>query len=264
MKLTFQLADPAGNLTLLVRTPVPREQYQDLAGRLLAIRELKAQQVGFLVPPQGPGCIRLEMMGGEFCGNALRSAGLFYAADQGIRRARKFPVEISGCDEPLTVQVNPLTSQVTAEMPIPREIVKHPLFGTPARVVRLPGIVHAVSQKREEVGEEEVRETLKELAAAFDSPAAGVMFWQSRAGTMRPAVYVRDTDSLYFESSCASGSTAVAACHALGAGRDGVHKLDLRQPGGTIQTTAAVRSGHLESITIGGTVTLGPVYEVEF
>ena len=58
--------------------------------------------------------------------------------------------------------------------------------------------------------------------------------------------------------------TAVAACHALGAGQDGVHKLDLRQPGGTIQTTAAVRSGRLESITIGGTVTLGPVYEVEF
>ena len=56
----------------------------------------------------------------------------------------------------------------------------------------------------------------------------------------------------------------MAACHALGAGRDGGHKLDPRQPGGTIQTTAAVRSGHLESITIGGTVTLGPVYEVEF
>ena len=104
------------------------------------------------------------------------------------------------------------------------------------------------------------------LAWAFvpGAAAAPFVFWQSRAGTMRPAVYVRDTDSLYFESSCASGSTAVAACHALGAGRDGVHKLDLRQPGGTIQTTAAVRSGHLESITIGGTVTLGPVYEVEF
>ena len=58
MKLTFQLADPAGNLTLLVRTPVPREQYQDLAGRLLAIRELKAQQVGFLHRGRGASAWR--------------------------------------------------------------------------------------------------------------------------------------------------------------------------------------------------------------
>lgn len=264
MKLSFQLADPAGSPTLLVRTPVPREQHQDLARRLLAIRELKAQQVGFLAPPQGTGCIRLEMMGGEFSGSALGCAGLFYAADQGFRRARKFPVEISGCDAPLTVQVNPLTSQVTVELPLPREIMKRPLFGEPARVVRLPGIVHAVSQKKEAVEEEALREALKDLAEEFDSPAAGAMFWQSRAGTLRPAVFLRDLDRLCFESSCLSGSAAAAACHALGAGRDGAHRLTLRQPGGTIQTVAGVRAGRLESLTASTTMTLGPAYEVEF
>ena len=92
MELSFQLADPAGNVTLLVTTPVPREDYATLAARLLSIPELHAEQVGFLAPPQGEGVIRLEMMGGEFCGNALRCAGLYYAVQQGRRRAGRFPV----------------------------------------------------------------------------------------------------------------------------------------------------------------------------
>ena len=118
MKLTFQRIDPAGNITLLVMTPVPREDYQTIAAKLLAIPELDAEQVGFLVPPRQDGIIRLEMMGGEFCGNALRSAGLYYAASQGFRRSRTFPVEISGYDAPLPVQVNPLTGQVMARLAI--------------------------------------------------------------------------------------------------------------------------------------------------
>lgn len=264
MKLTFQVADPAGNTTILVKTPVPREEHQSVAAKLLSISELHAEQVGFVAPPEYDGVIRLNMMGGEFCGNAMRSVGLFYASAQGFRRARKFPVEISGYDKSLTVQVNPLTHQVTAEMPLPEQIVKHDLFREPARVVVLPGIVHGITQTQQEISQEQVKGTLRALAEEFHVPAAGVMFWQFREKSMRPAVYVRDTDSLYFENSCASGSTAVAAWNAIGAGKDGSFSLDIKQPGGVISTTAAVRGGKIQSITIGGNVTLGPVYEVTF
>lgn len=264
MKLTFQRFDPAGNITLLVMTPLPKEDYQTVAARLLSIRELDAQEVGFLAPPQQDGVIRLEMMGGAFCGNALRCAGLYYAASQGFRRSRTFPVEISGCDAPLPVQVNPLTGQVTAEMPLPREILPCELFGAPAKAVRFPGILHAISQTDREPSQEEVRQALRDLAQTWDAPAAGVMFWQFRKKTMRPAVYVRDTDALYYKGSCASGSTAVAAWSALNARKEGLHKLDIRQPGGVISTTAVVQKGKLQRITIGGKVDLGPVYDIEF
>ena len=264
MKLTFQRLDPAGNITLLVMTPVPREDYQTIAAKLLSIRELDAEQVGFLVPPQSGGVTRLEMMGGEFCGNALRCAGLHYAASQGFRRSRTFPVEISGCDTPLSVQVNPLTGQVAAEMPLPREILPCQLFGQPAKAVSIPGILHAISQLEHLPPEEEVRQALQDLTATHDSPAAGVMFWQYRKQEMVPAVYVRDTDSLFYERSCASGSTAVAAWSALNARKDGQHKLNIRQPGGIISTTAAVQRGKLQQITIGGKVDLGPIYDIEF
>jgi diaminopimelate epimerase len=263
MKYDVQLADPAGNVTLLVTTPTEKSQYQTVAGRLLAIRELSAEQVGFLTPPVGDGVIRLEMMGGEFCGNALRCAGLYYAATQGFRRERKFPVEISGYDGSLTVWVNPLTQQVTAQMPVPLGIEEYPLFGSPLQVVRLPGILHAICPG-EAKDADQVKAALAKMAEDLSSPAAGVMFWQPQAETMTPAVYVRDTDSLYFEGSCASGSTSLAAWHALRDGRDKTHKLTIRQPGGAIHTTAVLRGGKIQGITIGGKVTLGQAYTVEF
>lgn len=262
MKLTVQVADPAGNRTLLVKTPVPREEYGEVARRLLGVKEFRSEQVGFLTRPVCGGAVRLEMMGGEFCGNALRSAGLSYAAEQNFRRERKIPVEISGCDGPLPVKVNLLTGQVEGEMPLPRELRKISLFGKPAWAVVFDGIVHGICET-EEALPGEVGPALQALAREFDAGAAGVMFWSFRTGRMTPAVYVKETDSLYFESSCASGSTAVAAWEARD-GRNGVHRLDITQPGGTIRTAATVKEGRLTKITVGGLVTLSGEYEIAF
>lgn len=264
MDLSFQTADPAGNITLLVTTPVPPGDYQTVAARLLSLRELDAEQVGFLVPPQGQGVVRLEMMGGEFCGNALRCAGLYYALQTGRRREGRFPVEISGCKEALPVQVNPLTSQVSVQMPLPEQVEPCTFLEASARAVRLPGIVHAVSFLPPVREEADLRTALSALAQAHGVPAAGVMFWDRQSSSLTPAVYVQGTDSLYFERSCASGSTAVAACHALSAQRDGRFQLTLRQPGGEIRTAAVVRGGRLTQITIGGPVTMGPAYTLQF
>lgn len=262
MKLTVQVADPTGNRTILVQTPVPREQYGEVAHRLLGVKELRGEQVGFLTRPVCGGAVRLEMMGGEFCGNALRSAGLYYAAAHNLRREWKLPVEISGCDAPLRVKVNVLTGQVEGEMPLPKEMRKISLFGAPAWAVAFDGIVHGISET-EPAPPEEVRPALQALAGTFALGAAGVMFWNFRAGLMTPAVYVQKTDSLYFESSCASGSTAVAAWETRD-GKNGVHRRDILQPGGTIRTTAVVKGGKLTKITVGGLVTLSGDCEITF
>ncbi|MGM9565675.1 hypothetical protein [Evtepia sp.] len=264
MKLSVQVVNPAGNTTLLVQTPVPQEDRREVADRLLSIRELQGQQVGFLVPPLGDGIIRLETVDNAFCGNALCSAGLSYAAQRGFRRERKFPVEISGCGQALTVQVNPLTSQVWAETPVPQEIAKCTLFGEPARAVLLPGIVHGVTQSSRDMDEAQIRKTLLELCETFSTPAAGVLFWKFREKSMVPAVYTKDADALLFPGSSASGAAAIATWNAMGAGKNGSHKLDVRQPGGVISTTAAVQNGKLQKISIGGKVLLGPTYDVEF
>ena len=264
MKLSVQVVNPAGNTTLLVQTPVPQEDRREVAARLLSIQELQGQQVGFLVPPLGDAVIRLETVDNAFCGNALRSAGLSYAAQRGFRRERKFPAEISGCGQALTVQVNPLTSQVWAETPVPQEIAKCTRLGEPARAVLLPGIVYGITQISRDMDEAQIRKTLLELCETFSTPAAGVLFWKFREKSMVPAVYTKDADALLLPGSSASGAAAIAAWNAIGAGKNGSHKLDVRQPGGVISTTAAVQNGKLQKISIGGKVLLGPTYDVEF
>ena len=68
MKLSFQTAGPDGARTLLVKTSVSPDAYQDLTQRLLSVQELQAQQVAFLTPPQGDGVVRLETAAGALSG----------------------------------------------------------------------------------------------------------------------------------------------------------------------------------------------------
>ena len=73
-----------------------------------------------------------------------------------------------------------------------------------------------------------------------------------------PAVYVSQTDTLYWENSCGSGSAAVAAALACTT-RKRVAAY-LKQPGGTIAIAASVDDeGNLQQIFMGGAVKMGPV-----
>jgi diaminopimelate epimerase len=72
---------------------------------------------------------------------------------------------------------------------------------------------------------------------------------------MRPAVYVYGTDSLVFESSCGSGSAALALWLTRGQG-DGEEGRVIRQPGGVIEVKVRRRDGGAHGIVIGGPVGL--------
>ena len=249
MELKVTAADPAGNVTLLVESPVPSADYRAIAGRLLALPEPRGEQVGFLTTPRMGGEVRLEMMGGEFCGNAARCAGLWQARKRS--RDGAVAVEMSGCSHLLTVETG--GGEAWAEMPLPRLAEDVRLGGADFTAVCFEGIVHLVGDLPP-LPPETVARLLPEAAAHFHLPAAGVMFLHG--GQMIPAVYVRDTDTLVWEQSCASGSTAAAWRDAQSA-PDGLRRLALRQPGGVIRTETVCKGGRVRSIRIGGPVTLG-------
>ena len=73
---TVAVLDPAGNVTAIVCSDVPAAERARVAAQILRLPELGIEQVAFLTAPRSGGEIRLEMMGGEFCGNALRCAWL--------------------------------------------------------------------------------------------------------------------------------------------------------------------------------------------
>ncbi len=86
MRIRMLRADPAGNLTGFVLSPVAGEGRAALAARLMA-RDASLEQVAFVDEASLTGPLaRMDMMGGEFCGNAAR-AGRAGAARLGQRCA---------------------------------------------------------------------------------------------------------------------------------------------------------------------------------
>ena len=246
MKLSFQTAGPDGARTLLVKTSVSPDAYQDLTQRLLSVQELQAQQVAFLTPPQGDGVVRLETAAGALSGDLLRQAGLSFAVSRGIRREKKFPVE----------------AQVTVDLPPPQAQGTRSLFGQQASVLHFPGLSYVICQGSALPPDPELRTLLSQLAREWEIPGAGVLFWNPQEDFMRSAVYLPKTDTLLQPPCCSTAAAAMAAWHARR--QEGLHKRTIRQPGGTLQTTVAIQGGSLRRLSVGGPVTLGPAYEIAF
>jgi diaminopimelate epimerase len=282
-------ANPAGNITIFVLDPVESpEARAGLVKALLAEPSLRAEQVGFVQPPPGgpdgfrggrAGYWRLEMMGGEFCANAARSFGLYVARETGLSGTRTVTVEISGSREPLPVQVDTGTGRAELRIPLPLAVEALEFEGRRLPVYVFEGITHLIFP--EPVPNRELVFALRDkwraggpargsgqLPAAPGCPsearlpeAFGVMFWDSGKKFMRPAVYVEAASSLVFESSCGSGTAALAAWLARDL-RDGEGYYEAAQPGGIIEARIAKKGGALRSISIGGAVGLSAAARV--
>lgn len=271
-KIKIIVADPAGNITILVKDRFGRESYQNIASQLLAMEELKGEQVAFIqdVPQCGRAEGKLEMCGLEFCGNASRAYGLIRAKELGIDGKGQVVIDMSGCSEILTIEVDTNTGYTKVAMPLPASMAEIDLSRLPigdvdanpmvqvllrrAALVDFGGIVHVVVSDIEPEPEtfELIRDMIIEM---YNPPAVGVMFCNSEKNNMVPVVYVRDVDTTYFEGSCGSGVTACAAAFARVLG-DGVYNFSFPQPAGIIDSTVEIQKGQFKSISIEGSVYL--------
>ena len=121
MRIRYIPADPAGNLTGLVLTPVAREARPALAARLMARCPEGFEQIAFIDEDSLNGPLpRMEMMGGEFCGNATRAYAMYVARQRGgLSEVR---LRVSGCDHVVTAAVDLARGAARAEMPLPRAV----------------------------------------------------------------------------------------------------------------------------------------------
>ncbi len=259
MKLNILRADPAGNITLFVLDPVPRQRRAEVAARLMARPELGAEQVGFRCPPRQGGHGRMEMMGGEFCGNATRAFGMLVARELGgLDRVR---IETSGCARPVAVDVNLAMGSARAEMPLPLWVRPAQVGEVSGQLVHLGGIAHLVVQGvSPSQGFFELAEPLFQQLEGLD--AYGVIFLEPGAGTMTPLVKVPATDTLVWEGSCGSGSLACAVAQSQNA-PDGAFERDYVQPAGVVRAGVVRTGGAVTAAHIGGPVTLDAPVELE-
>jgi diaminopimelate epimerase len=265
MEYEIVIADPAGNITVFVLDRVESpERRAALSGALLKDPLLKAEQAGFVIPPAGGGLWRLEMTGGEFCGNAARSFGLFAAREEGRKGKVSIPVSVSGAERPVTVNADVEGGWAEAEIPRPLAMESLEYSGKILPVVVFEGITHVIAPgfAPSEASFKEITESLEKGHAAGLFPAGsralaaiGVLFYDTASRFMTPAVYVRSTGSLVFESSCGSGSAALGIWESrdLPEGESG---LSVAQPGGVIEVKVRKAGGLVDAVRIGGAVSL--------
>ena len=250
MRIRYIPADPAGNLTGLVLTHVSQEMRPALAARLMAVCPEGFEQIAFIDEDSLTGPLpRMEMMGGEFCGNASRAFGGYAAQRRGLGETA-LCVSVSGAAEPVRVQLDPARGCAYADMPLPHACLRIEAAGSAVDVVRMEGIDHAV------VTDGEPSDALARavLAAMPPAPAQGVLFVSGQR--MTPFVHVAATGTGVWESSCGSGSVALAwlLCRERD---DGMHAFAFDEPGGRIEVRAQVERGHVTRAMMGGCVRIG-------
>ena len=253
MKLDFVKLSPTQNMTVIVKTPVPRAEHSRIAAALIDYAGVFAEQAGFTEPGTLSGVKeRLQMMGGEFCGNATMCMAALTARDEGISpgEERTVSVEISGADRLLSCRVAFDGSEYTCAtaMPLPRSIEELNGYA----LVRMPGIAHVILRcgdpESMRAGAEEL---LREIAAMLDDEAVGLMLYSPQRSELIPLVYVKPTDTMIWERGCGSGSAAVGAFMAYD--KQAEVSLQLRQPGGMI-TARAMWDNGVSQISIEGKV----------
>ena len=253
------LADPARNRTAFVLDAVAAAERPEVARALMALPE-GIEQVGFVCPCEGPAWGRLEMMGGEFCGNAVRSFGLYLAQRRGIAGQAEAPVEISGCPHVLTVQADTAASTARAEMPLPIEMLTTRLDERDYPAIRFDGITHIIlpDQAPQEAW---MRQAFETLSPRVDCDALGLLFWDTQRRFLTPVVSVRQTGTVVWESSCGSGCVALAAYLSQNC-RNGAGTYVIEQPGGRISAQVIRQQGQIVRASIGGAVAIHPVRTV--
>ncbi len=248
MSLRYALLDPTGNTTVLVESPVPPEQQPIVAAELMA-QEPMAEQVGF-VSPGGEADISLRMAGGEFCGNATMSAAALRFWEKGMSDGI-VRVAASGASEPVSVAMKAipdggLRGTVDMPRPISMKVERFP-GGSEHPVVRFDGIAHVILEEAMDRAEAEALAPV--WCGHLGADAVGLMLLDRAAGTLAPLVYVPAANTLCWENSCASGTTAAGAYLASVTGGG---SFSLRQPGGTLRVDA-IPDG---SLRLTGTVRL--------
>lgn len=220
-----------------------------------------AEQVGFVEKSLKGDFIRLQMMGGEFCGNATRSLAAL-AVDKKYpyvkRKDNKYivPIDVSGSEEIINCQVmktnkeNVYKSKIN--MPLPINIKEYKIDTYKLVRVDFPGISHFIVNDNEIKDREALYKLVKKEMDNKVYDAFGIMYYDYEKKFMTPLVYVKGTDSLIWERSCASGTTAFGI--ALSYKDECNINKNIQQPGGDLEVSVEFIDNKIGNVSLNGSV----------
>lgn len=232
----YILLNPSGNITALVKNiRIPKEQYKEISDRIMKSNPA-VEQVGFLKILKPEYKFRLEMAGGEFCGNASRAVACYLYKEKLITKKR-FQISVSGYPDLIDCYVYKKEEHYFSEVdlkflkPINNFIENKTLNNQKISVVHIPGISHIfldmnIFKFDKENYSIQARSIIKKLNL-LNLPAVGVIWFEDRQ--IHPVVYVKDIDTLFYENSCGSGSIAYGIYQVYLNNQDGLFSYDVIQ-----------------------------------
>lgn len=264
MEIQFIKTSPTENMTLLIETPVPREKQLAVAEQLIAYGSVYAEQAGYIEEAENPLAEkRLQMMAGEFCGNATLSLAAVMAEKKGVAIGEETEIvlEVSGAEAPVSCRIKRETEygyRGSVAMPLPQKIEKRTfhLEGETYElsVVIFAGITHIIvpvalwGENAVQKAEQAAAVWAKELPEAF-----GILLFDEEKRMVQPLVCVQKA-SLIWERGCGSGTSAIGAY--LAEKTENRVSLFLRQPGGRMGVAAEYAEGRVTALSISGGVSI--------
>ena len=264
MLIDFVKLSPTQNMTLLITSPVPRKDQFECATVLMDYDGVYAEQTGFVEKASDPKAVaRLQMSGGEFCGNATMALAAWIAKKENYQSdvASSLLLEVSGSDSLVECFVKPQKDGAfigKVKIPLPQGACSQKISfdntHLSAQIVNMNGITHIIVEDSLKKDKEEalIDHIVEHYRDYTNEDALGVLFLDKQNMEMRPFVYVPSIKSKVWERGCGTGSAAVAYASAL----QEKHSVTLpvKQPGGIITASSVYTEGEVREIWIEGRV----------
>ncbi|EKD62464.1 MAG: hypothetical protein ACD_52C00159G0003 [uncultured bacterium] len=251
MNLKIAILSPGGNDTALVEPFVVNKRLKKIINDKIMKMFPNVEQVGFVDSKK----LRIEMAGGEFCGNALRSAAYYFLKG----KPGKLEIQASGVKNRLSAGVKS-SSVAWAKMPVYKSKKKLQKIGR-FTIVQLKGITHVVTDLQKIPDNKEElkiygKSILDKLGLSVKYPASGVMFIKRTAKrlSLYPVVWVRDIETLFYETACASGSAAVGIARWTKFCKENFETKIIQPSGKEIKVDIKAKRDAIDQVTISGPI----------
>lgn len=253
--IDYKILNPGGNKTaIVIGNEYSKEEKKQINDSILN-ENSDVEQVGFIDTKEN----KLEMAGGEFCVNATRCAIWQYLEG----KQGEIELVVSGCKNKIKGGITK-EKIVYVDMQIDKKITDLIDIEGIFNLVKLDGILLAVVNEKDSKefirslreDENKAKKELKEIMSKFDTEekALGIILLEKEETETKinPIIWVKEIDTLYYETACGSGSLATAIYKKYS---EGIENMGVVQPSGyTINVNLYIQNDYIEKATILGKV----------
>lgn len=222
MIIPFKVFYPSGNNTALIDGLGYSAQERHKLNNAIQKIDPKIEQVGFVSVLDG--IIKLEMAGGEFCGNACRSA-VFWKS----KGRKQGLICSSGTEKTLAWTVT--ANEIKVEMPVDQST--NVVEVEEGFLVNLDGITQLVSLQDCNPRDLLTAIIQEERYDVLSTPAFGISIYNLETNQANFCVWVNSINTMFDETACGSGTAAIGLVNA----KAGNTLSKIIQPSGEVITS---------------------------